>query len=93
MSSKEELKRISAAILDDKKMNVKEIAFDNKVNYYHINKEGLGNKNFAKGLTLYLNSLLVDDYFRTFSGSTQVNVTDLKGLKYPSYKNGQATLS
>lgn len=87
MSSKEERKRISAAILDDEKMNVTDIAFDNKVNYYHINKEGLGNKDFAKGLTLYLNSSLVDLYFRTFSGSTQVNVSDLKALKYPCYES------
>ena len=38
----------------------------------------------AKGITLYLNSTILDRYFRTFSGNTQVNATDLRSLKYPT---------
>lgn len=84
MSSKEERKRVVAAVYDSQQISRTKVAFDNKVNYYHINNMGLNNRDFAKGLCLYLNSSLVDNYFRTFSGSTQVNVGDLKGLKYPS---------
>ncbi|MGK4118231.1 Eco57I restriction-modification methylase domain-containing protein [Lysinibacillus capsici] len=84
MTTKEEKKRIVACVLDNTKINYPKIGFDNKVNYYHINKSGLDNLNFAKGLSIYLNSYLVDYYFRTFSGSTQVNVTDLKSIRYPS---------
>ncbi len=38
----------------------------------------------AVGLAVYLNSTIVDSYFRQFSGHTQVNATDLRGLRYPS---------
>lgn len=37
----------------------------------------------AKGLAAFLNSTIVDDYFRRFSGHTQVNATDLRMLSYP----------
>ena len=37
----------------------------------------------AKGLAFYLNSTLVDIYFRQFNGHTQVNATDLRMLRYP----------
>ena len=40
--------------------------------------------NLAKGLTAFLNSTIVDLYFRQFSGHTQVNATDLRSLSYPS---------
>jgi len=35
------------------------------------------------GLSLWLNSTPLDDYFRTFSGHTQVNATDLRTLPFP----------
>ena len=35
------------------------------------------------GLSVYLNSSLVDHYFRQFNGHTQVNATDLRSLQYP----------
>src|SRR5207249_1276079 len=36
------------------------------------------------GLAVFLNSTLIDSYFRQFNGHTQVNATDLRSLKYPS---------
>lgn len=39
---------------------------------------------FAKGLAAFLNSTLVDGYFRQFNGHTQVNATDLRNLRYPT---------
>ena len=38
----------------------------------------------ALGLAAYLSSSIIDEYFRKFSGHTQVNVSDLKFLRYPS---------
>ena len=35
---------------------------------------------------MFLNSTAVDESFRRFNGHTQVNVTDLKLLKYPNRK-------
>ena len=39
---------------------------------------------FAKGLATFLNSTLVDIYFRQFNDHTQVNATDLRNLRYPT---------
>ncbi len=53
------------------------------MNYYHSNGAGLA-PDLARGLSAFLNSSLVDAYFRQFNGHTQVNATDLRSLKYPS---------
>ncbi|MDW4068218.1 Eco57I restriction-modification methylase domain-containing protein [Staphylococcus saprophyticus] len=81
-SSKEEDKRIVASLIPES-VSPSYIAFDNKVNYFHINKNGL-DINLAKGLCVYLNTETFDNLFREYSGSTQVNVSDLKSLPYPT---------
>lgn len=83
MTSKEERRRIVSALCIGGNYDYEYFAFDNKVNYFHRNKEGLPII-MAKGLSIFLNSTIVDRYFRTFSGNTQVNVTDLKSLNYPN---------
>ncbi len=40
-------------------------------------------RRLAVGLFVFLNSTVVDQYFRRFSGHTQVNATDLRKLPYP----------
>ncbi len=82
-SSKEERRRIVACLYDPKQVNSERVAFENHLNYFHIRGRGLP-MSLAKGLAAFLNSTVVDSYFRQFSGHTQVNATDLRKLKYPS---------
>jgi len=82
-SSKEEDKRIVAAVYDPEKVSSDLVGFENHLNYYHRRGKGISQQ-LAKGLAAFLNSNLVDQYFRQFSGHTQVNATDLRSLKYPN---------
>jgi len=84
-SSKEQKRRVMAAIHDPSRIDAPLVSFENHLNYFHRNDKGLPEK-LAKGLALYLNSLIVDQYFRLFSGHTQVNATDLRKMPYPSEK-------
>jgi adenine-specific DNA-methyltransferase len=82
-SSKEEVRRIVAAIVTPHDFQSDYIAFENHLNVYHINNHGL-DENLAYGLLGYLNSEGFDKQFRLFSGHTQVNAGDLRRMTYPS---------
>lgn len=82
-SAKEEPRRVVAAVYDPARIEADRVAFENHLNYFHRGGEGMP-PTLAKGLAAYLNSSLVDSYFRQFSGHTQVNATDLRKLRYPS---------
>jgi adenine-specific DNA-methyltransferase len=82
-SSKEQQRRIMAAIYDPARIKARFVGFENHVNYFHKQGKGLP-ADLAKGLALYLNSSVADQYFRIFSGHTQVNATDLRKMPYPT---------
>ncbi|MFQ6289549.1 Eco57I restriction-modification methylase domain-containing protein [Yersinia enterocolitica] len=83
-SSKEEKRRVVASVVDpDSFDGAPMLGFENHLNLFHENKRGLP-QDLARGLAVFLNSGIVDDNFRRFSGHTQVNATDLKQMKYPS---------
>ncbi len=82
-SAKEEPRRVVAAVYDPARVRSKHVAFENHLNYYHLRGAGLP-ATVARGLAAFLNSTLVDSYFRQFSGHTQVNATDLRSLRYPA---------
>ncbi len=84
-SSKEEKRRIVATVYDPDRVPGEWIGFENHLNLFHEGKKGMSPA-LAKGLAVFLNSTLVDDYFRQFSGHTQVNATDLRMLRYPLRK-------
>lgn len=82
-SSKEERRRVVAAVYDPDRIPAERVAFENHLNYFHVNGRGL-RQDVAKGLAAFLNSTLVDNYVRQFNGHTQVNAADLRRLRYPT---------
>ncbi|MBD2728646.1 Eco57I restriction-modification methylase domain-containing protein [Nostoc sp. FACHB-892] len=82
-SSKEEKRRVVAVVYDASQFNYAYVGFENHLNYFHKNGHGLS-PTLARGLAVYLNSTLVDAFFRLFNGHTQINATDLRKLKYPN---------
>lgn len=80
-SAKEERRRVVAAVWSPDQISGP-VAFENHINVLHANGNGL-DRETAFGLSMWLNSSLVDQFFRTFSGHTQVNATDLQSLRYP----------
>lgn len=82
-SSKEEKRRIVASLVSPDAFDTHHLGFENHLNVFHQAKQGLP-EDLARGLVAYLNTTMIDEYFRRFSGHTQVNATDLRRLKYPS---------
>ena len=82
-SAKEQRHRIYASYL----RSDTEYVADNKLNYVHQGTSRRTvplNDKVAWGLTLWLTSSIVDEWYRQVSGSTQVNATDLRQLPCPS---------
>ncbi|WCG35952.1 Eco57I restriction-modification methylase domain-containing protein [Companilactobacillus farciminis] len=85
VTSKEDSKRIYASILS-KFDKYDMVALDNSINFFYFKNPNVNKINILKGLCVYLNSSFVDNIFRQFSGNTQVNIYDLKVLRYPTLK-------
>lgn len=81
-SSKEERRRVVASVLEEDDLDTDLVAVENHVNVLHHGGSGL-DREVAWGLATYLNSTILDRYFRQFNGHTQVNATDLRSLRYP----------
>ena len=88
-TSKEERRRLVACVFDPDQVTAEWVGFENHLNYFHTNGHGL-ERSLAVGLYAFLNSTVVDQYFRRFSGHTQVNATDLRTLAYPDRDTLQA---
>ena len=81
-TSKEEKQRVVASVYSSS-LPGEMVGFENHLNVFHTNQKGVS-RSLAYGLSVYLNSSLVDYYFRQFNGHTQVNATDLRLLRYPT---------
>ena len=83
-SAKEERRRLVATVFEEGRTPGDYVGFENHLNYFHRGGRGI-DLELARGLAAYLNSTLVDAYFRQFNGHTQVNAADLRNLGYPEY--------
>jgi len=88
-TSKEERRRVVACLLDPADIQSEWLGLENHLNFIHAHGKGL-ERNLAHGLFAFLNSTLVDHYFRCFSGHTQVNATDLRKLPFPNIQTLRA---
>ncbi len=80
-SPKESLRRVTAAPYDGSLPGAT-LGIENHLNYIY-RPGGAMTIEQVRGLTAFLNSSLVDAYFRAVAGSTQVNATELRGLPLP----------
>lgn len=83
MFFKESPNVITAHIIDCAS-NASVIAVENHLNYLSGSKTSPLDFELALGLKFYLESKSVNNYFRRFLGSTQINAADIKSLPFPS---------
>lgn len=81
-SAKEEKRRVVAYLLPGESLPTSLVGFENHMNVFHSDKKGLSEA-LAWGLYAWLNSTILDQHLRRFSGHTQVNATDLRNMRYP----------
>ncbi len=85
-SAKEEPRRITAAVLQGGAFGTEIIALENHLNYLY-RPGGTLSYEEAMGTAAFLNSTLVDRYFRITSGNTQVSASELRKLPLPSWEH------
>ncbi|MCD4653886.1 Eco57I restriction-modification methylase domain-containing protein, partial [bacterium] len=84
-TSKEQNRRLYASVLLKSEFPFEWVGIENHVNYIHLPGGELSVKE-AFGLAALLNSKVVDDYFRSLNGNTQVNALDIRSLPMPGKK-------
>jgi len=82
-SAKEERRRLIASCLIGAFQPSPYVALENHLNYVYHAKRALS-LDETYGLAALFNSALLDRYFRTISGNTQVNATELRSMPFPA---------
>jgi adenine-specific DNA-methyltransferase len=82
-SSKEEQKRLQTAVFAKDSFPHKFVAFENHLNFIHQLKGEMPDE-VMWGLAALLSSNIVDNFFKSLSGSTQVNAVEIRSLPLPS---------
>ena len=81
-TSKEERRRLTATALFADAVSTEWFAFENHINYVGHTERSLSPAELL-GLDAVFNSVVLDRYFRSFSGNTQVNATEVRSMKFP----------
>jgi adenine-specific DNA-methyltransferase len=81
-SAKEEPRRLIAAPFLADQYNYQWVGLENHLNYIY-KKRGSLEIEETIGLSIFLNSALIDRYFRIVNGNTQVNAAELRTLPLP----------
>ncbi len=81
-TSKEQRKRLEAAVLKKSDFPYEMVGIENHLNYIH-KPNGSLSVNEALGLVALLNTGLIDNYFRSLNGHTQVNANEIRALPMP----------
>jgi adenine-specific DNA-methyltransferase len=81
-TSKEQRRRLDSAVLKQSEFPYESVGIENHVNYIHKPKGSLS-VNEAFGIAALLNTGLIDNYFRSLNGHTQVNATEIRNLPLP----------
>jgi len=84
-SSKEQKRRLYAAVLLESEFRYRTVGIENHVNYIHRPRGELS-INEAFGIAALLNTSFIDNYFRSLNGNTQVNATDIRVMPFPTIK-------
>ena len=82
-TAKEEKRRLVAGVVDSTDSYAEWIGLENHLNYVFRKEPQLSSEE-AFGLAAFFNSALVDRYFRTISGNTQVNATEIRTMPVPN---------
>ncbi len=85
-TSKEQKKRVDVAIYNASKNNFNMIGLENHLNYIYKEDSSLTLEE-TYGIAAFLNSNLVDKYFRIVNGNTQVNASDIRPLPFPDHES------
>ena len=81
-TAKEERRRLVAGVLEATDSYSPWIGLENHLNYLYRTGAELS-RSEAMGLAAFFNSGIVDRYFRTISGNTQVNATEVRAMPLP----------
>lgn len=82
-STKEQKQRLTASILISSEFSqYTHIGLENHINYI-FKKTGTLSEEEAYGIAGYLNSSVVNNYFGSLNGHTQVNVNEIRNLPFP----------
>ena len=85
-SSKEQKRRLHAAVLLDSDLPTDVVGLENHVNYIH-RPAGILTLEESFGIAAILNTAIVDNYFRSLNGNTQVNATEVRSMPFPEMKD------